>query len=183
MGIIETTTTIGLVKRGPPVYEAMTAILDITDSWAAGAIGIVGVEFLLNDILQNTAIFVAGATTEFGGPDFQPQNPFVPGKSMIGLFLGSSWFSDTSLNNRLYYIQAPSGFQAFSFDTVRINNFHNSGASVTAGIRNTKLWITPDIFPNKVFEQAVPNGTLIFDGEIRQHVPANVRDDIDLVLI
>lgn len=66
---------------------------------------------------------------------------------------------------------------------LRISNYHSSGASTEAGVKNVKIYLSDDVADyNNVFNSSV-NGTLIYDGQIDQHVSSNIADWFDVPVI
>jgi len=68
------------------------------------------------------------------------------------------------------------------FDQLIINNYHCNGGDSNFGIANCRFLIADFKFEADGFEESSHLLDLIFEGEIREHIPSNTADDIIIPL-
>jgi hypothetical protein len=155
-------------------------ILDITDNWGdPNHIGIRSIDFYYSgsklDILQAT--FSAAATTIDNGNQGADRT-FDITQTKTGSEFGAQWLTtDFVVSNQRIYISFNT---PQTFDKIVINNSTHSGSYVTRGARNTKIYRTnpgSSWTPSTVFNETIPDSTLLFDGELAIHIDDDIEDE------
>jgi len=171
----------GAVANGVE-YTAKSVIIDIANNHSSAIlIGGRAIEFLDSGIItNNTSLASFYATTSVSG--WSPEHIFTTGELKTGAVLASnSWASNLFeiFNQRLICVfNANTGFQG-----IQVNNYHDLGSGLDRGMKDVKIYITPDVVTDTTYGASVPNGILIFDDTVRQHTAADEIDDNELILI
>ena len=162
-------------------FTAKSVIFDAADNWGGVSIGIRSIDFWkdgakIDNLL--TTNFTASATNEVL-PDFDVGNAFHTPASKIGTHVNTCWLTSPSVaDQRLICVfNTPT-----AFDEIVINNFHFNGGGTEHGIQNVKIHISTDTITSTVYDEAISNSDLIFDGVFNQHALLNVQDDQILTL-
>ena len=66
--------------------------------------------------------------------------------------------------------------KAITFSEIVINNYHSSGNDTAMGAKNIKIYVSEDNYTNSDYSAEIPNGILIYDGTLKQHVAENIED-------
>lgn len=164
----------------PKYKNVKSVVFDIADGWgqvSPAYLSLRSVEFKLNGstLPLLPSDYNAYATTEPFDGRFSPSHAFDTTLSKVGVRDNTSmvFISGTTTNVRLIIV-----FNSHvSFDEVVINNDHNAGTNTEAGIKNVKITTSPNIITSTVYNEAVENGEIVFDGIIREHVPYDSPDD------
>jgi len=169
------------------IYSAKSVIIDIADGWnSSSIIGIRSIDFYLNDVLIDVveSDFASYSTSCYSSSySYDEKYIFITALPKTGnpYNPSSGWLSANGINTNQRIIIIFNEIK--NFDSIVVNNAHNSGTIVTRGIKNTKIYISTDEITDTTYNAEISNSTLIFDGEIRQHVEENIQDDIVLELI
>jgi len=174
---------------GPDGFTAKSVIFDVADNWGnISNTGVRSIEFLDGDSvvididLHVTPNATSYATTTQAGIDFHSKNAFDTSLSQIGAYTDREWISGDggASNQRLIIVFDEPIF----FTGIVINNSHNGlGGETDRGINNTKIYTAPDDITSTVYDEAIANSNLIFDGAIDEHIAANQVDDFDVIFI
>lgn len=156
---------------------AKSVVFDIADCWGYSLVGVRDIEFYYKGYLIPLSVgdFTATATETSGG--YAPANPFYSASLTVKTgahTTGNCWLSNYETGVRLIVTFTT----PIVFDEIRINNFHNSGTQTTIGMKNTKILVSPDTeITSTVYDEAISDGELIFDGEIPEHSAVNEIDE------
>jgi len=165
-------------------HTAKSVIIDIADNWGDGSfICLRKVDFYYQGqkIALTTSEFTAYSTTQFPSSR-DPENAFDDDTNYSGGGIENEWMSANAYitNQRLICVFN----NEIQFDSIVINN---GGAIDTAGaadtvrsIKNTKIYISTDEITDTTYDAAITNSSLIFDGQVRERIDVDVRDDIDI---
>ncbi len=166
-----------------PGYIAKSLIIDAAQTWG-GSTYVMGFRSLElsydSSVLALTAAdYTADATTD-SGVFYAPEMSFDTSLDKDGAAGDNQWFSVglTNTNQRILVVFNIPQF----FDDVIINNSHDSGGETHYGIKNAKIHISTDAITSTVYDEAIDNAQLIFDGEFDQHAASDVADDQTLTL-
>lgn len=140
-----------------------------------------GTSVELIDILSTD--ITAYSTTILDAAKYPQTAAFDTTKSKIGISSYNQWLSNTWSalvpSQRLICV-----FNSeIDFKYIVINNSHSYGSGAVLGIKNIKIYTTPDTITNTTYGADISNSTLIFDGQISAHVEADVIDDQIITLI
>lgn len=168
-----------------PTFENVkSVVIDIADNWGnATLIGIRSIEFKYNSSLIALSVsdFTVYKTSRYTYK-YEAENVFNTSLSKTGSAMYTQWYSSSATNQRLIIV-----FNSVkTFDEIVINNGHNGGLYATdAGAKNVKFQITEDTLTSddNVYDAAVSNGVLIFDGQIDEHIASDTADDQILTLL
>jgi len=167
-------------------YTAKSVILDMADNHGSiQVMGLRSVDFWFegSKITLESGLEVSDFTSygTTNNPPFSVGNVFNTSLSKIGTHTGTGWlsgFEGGSVNQRLICVfNFP-----ITFDEIRINNIHESGASTDAGAKNVVITISDDVITDTTYNAAISNSEIIFDGQFDEHVALDVEDEQILVL-
>ena len=154
------------------VYTAKSVVFDIADNYGGSRIQIKAIHFYLNDVLitKLTSDFTAYATTIFLGTCL-PSRVFDTSLPTIGSD-SSDWISTTNTNQRLVCVFNTE----IEFDSIHIVNGNNMGTNSNFGAQNVKIKISDDVITSTIYDEAITNSELLFDGIFNQHSSLNEED-------
>lgn len=164
-------------------YTAKSIIIEYADNWGDGTYA----QFRSLDLYLSGSLISLAETTDFTAyglfysATLEPGNIFDTSLSKIGTPTDKGWVSTSGGNVTRRVICVLATPQ--TFDSIVVNNGHNAGTSTTRGIKNTKIIISTDAITDLTYQAAVANSTVIFNGQIAQHVASNVVDNQTLTLI
>ena len=163
-------------------FTAKSVIIDVLDNYDEGNLNIRSIEFYNEDTLiaLDYTDFSSYATSSHSSfPDSQ-KYMFNTSLSKIGTRNSTSWLTpyETFTNQRAIVVFDTS----ITFTKIVVNNGHNSG-SLTTGAKNTKIYTSSDTITSVIFDEAIANSLLIFDGIFDEHIAVDVADDKTLSLI
>jgi len=153
-----------------------SVIIDIADNWGhTSFLGMRSVEFLLNDVLYPYTLsdITAYNTTTIGATNFHAKFIFDTTTSKTSSVPYTSWQTNVITNQRLIVVFN----DTMEFDGLIINNFHDYGTHTNYGAKNIKIYTSTDEITSTVYNETIPNSSLIFDGQLAQHTASNVIDD------
>jgi len=182
----EVVGTIDVLRIGvPQQITAKSITFDIADGWEDSTyLAVRSIDFWFEGSkITNLATtdFVAYATTNFDG-NYIPSNAFDTSLDKLGSPVGEEWYSEQTFppeDQRLICVFN----EEITFDEIRINNAHNSGNDTDRGIKTTKIHISSQSITSTVYDEAIPDSHLIFDGVISEHTDSNVEDEERLNLL
>jgi hypothetical protein len=154
---------------------AKSVIFDIADNWGNTFLGIRQIDFWsLDSKITMTTNYTAYVTSYYNA-DFRDVFDTSLGKIGGWSTGGGSWLSPNwnNTNQRLVIVFDT----AQTFDQIRVNNFHDSGAATGHGAKNVKINISSDEITNTTYGATITNSELIFDGQFDEHVASNVEDE------
>jgi len=153
-----------------------SVVFDCEDTFpAAFAMGIRSVDFYDENgvFIALTSGFFADATT-WSGVNALPEFSFDTSLSKIGSYTYRQWLTGTFAGGQRLIC---------TFDTPRIitkiiiNNSHDIGVNTANGVRKARVYLSGLEVTNQAYAAALPEySRLIFNGEFRQHISANVAD-------
>lgn len=161
-----------------------TFVIDIFSNWGGSSNGIRSIELLDSSggVIDVTDQYVWSSSVT--SASYDPLNAFNP-RSKVGLAADNSWLgmnrsSIPDKGDRIYCVVRDGGIDAgIDVYGIRINNYHNNGADVSMGIKNIKIWISPDsIIPNEFNDST--GLQLYWSGEIPQHRMTDSVDDFSI---
>jgi len=168
-------------KKNRPVIVYLTArsvILDMADNYGQEwYMSIRRVEFKLDGTLldvNGTIGATAYDTTNYDGR-FLAMHAFDVSLPKTGSWSDQAWLSgyERDTNQRLICV-----FDSLqNFDEIVITNGHSSGTNTDTGVTNIKIHMSTDAITSTVYNQAITNSTLLFDGVLDEHVASDVVDD------
>ena len=175
------------VSAAAAQITAKSVIFDIADNHTdSDFTGIRSVEFYLGDTLLEfeDADITCYETTKYATSRWA-KYAFITGLSKTGGASNTSWLSAsgaTRFNQRIICVFN----DAQTFDKIVINNEHGSntagGGHTDRGAKNTVITTSTDAISSTVYDSAISNSSVIFDGQITQHVASDVIDDEILTL-
>ena len=161
-------------------YTAKSVILDVADGWGNNYIGVHSVDFWFegSKITMLPADYTAYSTTVYAS--CEPVYAFDTSLPKTGTAIGNSFLSGgVNTNQRLQIVfNTP-----IEFDEIRINNMHWQGTLPSRGFKNVKIHTSTDAITSTVYNEAIANSILVFDGVFDQHVASDVEDEQVLSLI
>lgn len=158
----------GVIATGVIVAKSM--VIDIRDHWGPQAeMGIRSIEFFRNDtLIALTTEFTAYGDSSAGAV---PARIFDTRLLKTGNFL-QGWYKNSSSFVRVSVV-----FDAeIEFDKVVINNGHSAGAYTYFSVKNVKVYTSTDVIPSIVYGEPVTNKSLLFSGELAEHIASNAED-------
>jgi len=164
------------------VYTAKSIVLDIADNYGSALLAIRSVDFYSDGVLIpniNSTNFVAYASSVYNS-SYAAYKAFDTSFSKLGGEGDGQWVTAKRhpTTERLICVFN----EEQSFDSIIINNAHNNTSGTNYGAKNVKLYTSPDAITSTVYDSAISNSTLIFDGVFDEHVAANVVDNQVLTL-
>lgn len=165
------------------MYTAKSVVFDFAGNWGdIYSMAVVRIEFydFENKIYIPGTGYTASATSE-GGSTTYAKYAFDTSKDKTGGMYKSAWVSQNYLitNQRLIIrFSVPR-----SFTSIVVNNAHSLGGELDKGVKLSKIYVSPESVTDTTYGAPVPDGTLIFDGEFRQHIAEDVVDNQILELI
>lgn len=163
---------------------AKSVILDIADNRGdVYSIGIRSIDFYKNSVKIvniNGTDFAAYSTTE-RNVDLAGWHAFDTSLSKIGPASSMAFQSGNfvTTNTRLICV-----FNSMTdFDEIVVNNWHESGSQTTRGAKNVKIHFSTDEITSTVYDESIPNSTLIYDDVFAEHIASNIEDEETLTLI
>lgn len=166
------------------VVQAKSVIIDIADNWASPLftyIGVRSIDFYLDsNIIQNIANtdYSAYASFTHSIPVYKPDYAFDTSLSKTGSNTYNTWQAYPKQQRLICVFN-----NLVLFNSIVINNDHSSGSDTTSGIKTAKIYYSTDSITDTTYNATIPSSTLIFDGQIAEHVAADVVDDQTLTLI
>lgn len=161
--------------------EGTSILFDILTSYDTTYSALRSIDFYLGDdkITNNDTLSTSyGSVLTF--PSYSASYVFDTSLTKIDGVSANSWFSPGGgLSWRICCVFN----DLITFDGIIINNFHSFGGSTWYGAKDIEIYTTNTAFVSTTVGETVPNGTLIFDGTLPQHVAANTPDEYDLALI
>jgi hypothetical protein len=156
-------------------YLAKSVIIDIADNWGSTMMGLRQCDFYYqgNRVVLGELDFTAYATG-FYNASFVPKYAFNTVSTVYdGDAASDSWMVYATSEQRLIAVfNAP-----ITFDTVVINNYHNTGALVDRGVKNIKIYVSGLEVTSTVYGEAIEESSCIFDGEIATHSATDTAED------
>lgn len=172
---------IGLLGAGDSVPKSV--IFDFADNWGSTSVmGIRSIDFW-NDgskITITASDITCYATSTYSG-SYLPSYSFITSLSKTGTSSNTMWYSGSGnvTNQRLICVFD----EPTNFDSIVVNNGHDTGASLTAGVQNTKIYTSPNTITSTVYNSSISGGIKIFDSSISRHSAVDVEDPETLTLI
>lgn len=168
-------------------YAAKSVIFDFADCWStdpADRMGIRSIEFYYRGELlelQETVDFTTYAYFYDGG-SYSTYRAFATYLEKDGAARYTSWrvYAGYITDQRIIIVFNDNDVK---FDQIVVNNYHNSGVDTDFGVKNTKIYTSPNLITNTTYDDDTEQYRLIFDGEIPQHVALNQVDDKELFLV
>ena len=164
-------------------FTAKTVVCDFTTHWnTAGAQMCREIDFYSGG--TKLALTKAGGDyVTFGNEHSSPyetENLFDTSNLLDGAHINNGWQLNTAASVRVIVVfDTPQ-----TFDSIIINNHHDSGGATVYGVKDTLLYITDTAYTVlDAYGTAVTGGTKIFDGVFPQHAATNTVQDFELTLI
>lgn len=170
-------TILGL---GLPTYTVKAVIIDIADNYGGTSLGIRSIEFaLLGTIITLISDDFESVATSDDGTNWAPRRIFITSLSKTGSAIYNSWKTGYTTNRRITI-----NFDSIqTFDSIIVNNYHDSGANTNFGAKNVKIYTTTNSVLSTVYEQNISAYDLIYDGTFAQHPVSNSVNNESLTLI
>lgn len=166
---------------GSTIFTAKSIIIDMTNNWGDGSyVGIRSVELYLSSNKISTPL-----STLLGydnSSSFDPVHAFKNEVSKIGASLTTNgWTSNPGsiTNQRIVCVFS----SLVTFDSMIINNYHHSSGATTRGAKDINIYYSTDAITTATYGGVTSNSTLIFTGQLHQHVAVDIADDQALTLI
>ncbi len=176
-----------IVHKSDKTVTAKSVIFDIADYYRVlDYMEVRSIEFKLNGSTIDaggTVGITAYSTSQFSA-SFPPSKAFDVSEDKDGSRAYHSWVSEsvdsgssiTPPQRLICVFDAPQ-----TFDEIVINNAHSLGTETNTGIKSTKIYISSSAITNTIFNNPIVNSTLLFNGEIPQHVSVDAADDRTIV--
>ena len=164
-------------------YTAKSVVFDIADNWGGSDfIAVRSIDFWYDGSKITevpTTDFLADATSFFAFAN-QPEDAFNTSLSKTGSASDKMFACSpgTTTNQRLVIVFDSST----TFDEIRVNNCHDSGAYISNGAKNVEIKISTDSISSVVYEAAISNATQIYDSTFDVHSNLDEEDEQILVL-
>lgn len=170
-------------KKEPVVELVKSVIFDFADNHGdATFMGVRQFDFYSGG-LKIPLLFSAGSYAAYGdslSSDYFPQFAFDTSLPKTGTPATNSWIGGFFIVTNQRIIIVFSKIQ--TFDEIRVNNYWAPGQTAV-GVKNTKIYRSLNEYTDITYNNPIPDGVLIFDGVINQHVAADVEDEQILTLI
>ena len=168
---------------GSASYQAKSVIFDIATCWNTTVyMGVRAIDFWVDGAkitMIPTTNYVSYHTSKASN-SFLAKYAFDTTLSKVGAGGLVSWLSGGATTNQRIIIV----FNVLTtFDDIKINNYHESGAVTSYGLRAVKIYTSTDAITSTVYGQAIANSVLIFDDELTIHVASNQEDEQTLLLV
>ena len=164
-------------------YFAKSAIFDCKNIWTAGGyyLYLRSIDFFLDEtqIILTAANITCYATSYFNS-SYVPQNAFISSLSKVGSYVKTSWIAASGqlTNQRLICVFD----DEIEFNRVVINNGHYMG-SPQGGVKDFKFSISSDAISDIVYDNDISNGTVLYEGQLAEHIAEDIADPQELPLI
>lgn len=161
-----------------------SVVFDCADNYGYSSfLGIFQIDFLLLGVKYGLlpADYTAVSTSILNTSYF-PSNAFDTSRPKTGASAFNSWVSapGSPSNQRI----AITFDTPIAFDSIVINNLHESGGLNTVGVQNVKIYTTTDESAiSTVYNNPIPDSVLIFDSVFPIHPASNTVQDFELTLI
>lgn len=163
----------------PDTVTARSVVFDIADNWGnATHTNIRSIKFYRDNSLITVNASNASAYVTTYEASYNAMYAFdtATALSVTGTALNNSWQSDTGasrLENRLTVV-----FDAeHMFDSIQVQNGHNSGAETNSGANNVKIWVTTATIVDTTYAATITGSTRIYDGIFDEHTATNISDN------
>ncbi|MCP3921900.1 MAG: hypothetical protein GY714_04865 [Desulfobacterales bacterium] len=165
-------------KKVREFKNVKSVVFDFADNWGdANHVGIRSIEFYLSGVRYVITVsdFTSYATTEDTISNRFKEHAFNTTLSKTGSSSATQWVSSilSVSNQRLIIVFS----NVITFDKIVINNSHLSGGYVNRGAKNIKIYTSTDSITSTIYNAAISNSELIFDGVIAQHPASDTVDD------
>ncbi|MCP4163635.1 MAG: hypothetical protein GY760_26550 [Deltaproteobacteria bacterium] len=165
-------------KKVRTFENVKSVVFDFADNWGySNQMAVRSIEFYNGDtkIELSPSDFTVYATSEDSNGYASPEFAFDTSLSKIGSGINNtSWISlqSNSTDQRLIIV-----FNTVkTFTRIVINNYHNSGDTYIAGVKNAKIYTSSDTITG-TYGYTISNSELVFDGTIAQHSASNAEDN------
>lgn len=159
----------------PVTTEAKSVIFDFSNNHGNSTyIGIRSIDFYKDgQLIEMTPdLFTSYQSGSFSA-NHDAEFAFDTTKSKVGSADGStSWINSGNTNQRIIIVFNTK----IEFDYMLINNSHSSGTGTNVGVRETTITVTDIEYTDTNYNNFIPNGKNVFDGEIPEHVALNQED-------
>jgi hypothetical protein len=165
-----------MAKIEKAVLGVRSVIVDIADNWGASFMGIRSIWFYKNtNLIELLNDDISAYATTYYGSNYLPSFTFRTDLPRSGTAVGSQWYSSVGMSsNQRLIVVADS---PIVFDEIRLNNSHVSYSLTNYGVKNIKIYVSSEIITSTVYNEAIPNSTCIFDGQVREWVGGGDFDD------
>jgi len=152
---------------------AKSVIFDIADGFGGLEIGVRQINFFLNGSLKyiTVADFSASASSEYDA-NHSAGNAFDTALSLTGSSSDSSFLSNQATNLRLIIVFN----DMLEFDEIRVSNYHDSGSSTDAGLKNVKVTVSMDSITDTSYGAVVSNSLFLNNTTWREHTVSDTAD-------
>ncbi len=177
---IKNDTDFNLPSCLPPVrnsYENVrTVIFDCFNTWGGNLLGIRSVEFFdfYGQQIEINNDNVSCFTSSIFSTRYYPIYAFNTSLSKVGGDDYCSWVTESNVAGaRLICVFS----DLIDFNEIVINNYHKSGTATNRGVKDIKIYVTDEVYVDDTFNTTISGASLIYDGEIKEHVYSDVVDD------
>lgn len=160
-------------------FTAKTIVFDCANNYGASYLGVRSIEFKLDGTLIEVYPYTECSiwvTSQYAPSQASINFAFDTSKPKTGAWAENCYLSTSYFNQRITVVWN----EPLEFDELIINNWHSVGSSTTYGVRDLKIYVTNDTMSGAVYDAEVPNGAMIFDGTLDEHVNSDVVDDQNL---
>lgn len=165
------------IASADPQITAKSVIFDIDTSWGTiGFTGVRSIDFYFKETLislENGTDFTAHSTSEISTM-YDDYRAFDTSFAKDGRGDYTSWLSNTGYNGSLRLIIVFATEQ--TFDSIVINNYHMEKYDTDRGIRQITINSSESEITSTVHNEAIPNATELFSGEIPIHAYEDAED-------
>lgn len=165
-------------SSGASQVTARSVVFDFANNWGSTSqMGVRRFEFSLDGTVR---VIGESDATFFHSLSVNPsilgaKFAFLTAGGKTGQYSYAAWLASSGgwRNQRIIIVFNA----AVYFNAVIFNNYHNSGAGTTLGVRNVTITVTPNIYTTTTYSAAVTNGQVIFSGELPVHPATNIIQD------
>jgi hypothetical protein len=162
-------------------YTEKTIIIDIEDNWGYEfQIGIRSLEMYLDDTLVTD--WGTCYATSHSSTSYTPNRMFQTYLSKTGQASSNEWQSLSLAGNNVNQRVISVATTTRTWNRLVINNSHAYGASTNKGAKNIKIYVTSEEYTDTTYGNTVTNGTLVFDGQLSEHIASDAVDNQELTL-
>lgn len=162
----------------PPRYRSIS--VDIADNWGGIRVGIRSIDFYWDDELVSVLSgYYISYFYQWLSENYNGLYTFRTDVSKTGSAYQRQYLSNNT-PGPLRLVLSSINDEPMIFNRIVINNSHNYGGEVNQGAKNIKIIASPRQTKSYVYDEAVTEGVVLFDGQIPPHVASDIEDPIEV---
>jgi hypothetical protein len=162
--------------------DIRSIVIDCSESYGESFIGLRSIEFY--DIYGEKMSFLSSTdfiayTSSYLNRYYAADNAFDTSLLKNSSAYNQSWRTGNLVSEARIICNFK---QAQTFGEIIINNYHSYGTETSTGVKNIKIYAATDNYTDTTYMADIPNGILIYDGGLLEHVGDDVIDDQYILL-